>query len=226
MSFTPGNRPPRVRGIVGLYGLTPEWDDIDRLENAVVQAVRGGLQALQLRRKLASGARLRVEAERLRDVCRREGVIFIINDDWQLALDIGADGVHVGRDDANEATVSRLVAAGLNVGVSCYNDLERVRWALAAGAQNVALGSVYPSPTKPAAVRVGLETIRQARRLCESMAQDGARASVIAIGGIEPNNAAPVAAAGADAVAVINGLFEQPDIERAARTLCEAMAPR
>lgn len=215
-----------LRGVAGLYGLTPEWDDTDRLLVAVERAVRGGMQALQLRRKLAAPAVLAAQARALRDACTAHGIAFIVNDDWQLALDCGADGVHLGRDDADAQTVQRLAGQGLQVGVSCYDELERVRAALDAGASSVGLGSVYASSTKPGAVRVPLATIRQARRLCEAARSDGLRASVVAIGGITPTNAAPVAAAGADALALITGLFEAPDIESAARAVVDAMAPR
>lgn len=215
-----------LRGPSGLYGITPEWDDTDRLIEAVGLAVRGGMQVLQLRRKLASPQVRRQQAEALRDCCSRLGIAFIVNDDWQLAQDVAADGVHLGRTDADAVTVARLSAAGLAVGVSCYNDLERVEAALAAGAASVALGAVYPSSVKPEAVRVELATIRQARRLCEAAGSEGLRATVTAIGGIGPGNAAPVAAAGADAIAVITSLFEAPDIEAAARAVVAAMAPR
>ncbi len=214
-----------LRGVSGVYGLTPEWDDTDRLLDALGQAVRGGLQALQLRRKLATPAVRLAQARALRAACDRHGVTFIVNDDAQLALDVQADGVHLGREDGDADTVRRLVAAGLQVGVSCYDDLDRVRAALDAGATSVAMGAVYVSPTKPGAVRVPLETIRAARRLCEQ-AGGPLRASVVAIGGITPGNAAPVAAAGADALALISGLFDAPDIEAAARAVDAAMAPR
>lgn len=215
-----------VRGITGLYGITPEWDDTDRLLAAIELAVRGGMQALQLRRKTASPESRVAQARLLRDACTAHGIDFIVNDDWQLALDCGADGVHLGRDDGDAGTVRRLAGEGLQVGVSCYNELELVRQALDAGASSVGLGAVYASPTKPAAVRVPLETVRQARRLCESAAVGGLRATVVAIGGITPGNSAPVAAAGADALALISGLFEAPDIESAARSVVNAMAPR
>ncbi|WP_371820339.1 thiamine phosphate synthase [Verticiella alkaliphila] len=149
--------------MAGVYGLTPEWDDTDRLLDALAQAVRGGLQALQLRRKLATPELRLAQARALREACQRHGVTFIVNDDADLALSVGADGVHLGRDDGDAATVRRLADAGLQVGVSCYDDLDRVRAALDAGAASVAMGAVYPSPTKPAAVRVPLETIRAAR---------------------------------------------------------------
>ncbi len=219
-------RSPGLRGVSGLYGLTPEWDDTDRLITAVTLAVRGGMQALQLRRKNASDAQRREQALALREACHQLGVLFIVNDDGQLALDVAADGVHLGRDDADPGKVAELAAAGLLVGVSCYNELPRVEQALAAGASSVALGSVYPSSIKPEAVRVELATIRQARRLCEAASRDGLRPTVTAIGGIGPGNAAPVAAAGADALAVITSVFEAADIEAAARAVCAAMAPR
>lgn len=219
--------PDGIRGVSGLYGITPEWDDTGRLLDAVALAVRGGMQALQLRRKLADPRALAVQARVLREACGAHGIAFIVNDDWQLALDVGADGVHLGRDDADEATVARLAGQGLQVGVSCYNELGRVEAALAAGASMVGLGAVYASETKPAAVHAPLVLLRQARRLCEAARPTGGmRASVVAIGGITPLNAAPVAAAGADALAVVNGLFGAADIEAAARALTNAMAPR
>jgi len=215
-----------IRGITGLYGITPEWDDTEKLLQAVALAVRGGMQALQLRRKLATPVVLLEQARRLREACTAQGIRFIVNDDWRLALDVGADGVHLGRDDADAQTVQQLARQGLQVGVSCYGDLDRVRMALDAGACSVGLGAVYPSPTKPQAPVVPLETIRHARRLCEAGRQAGLRATVVAIGGITPHNAAPVAAAGADALALISGLFEARDVEVAARTVVNAMAPR
>src|SRR5690606_4072314 len=140
-----------IRGITGLYGITPEWDDTEKLLQAVALAVRGGLQALQLRRKLATPVVLLEQARRRRRACAVQGIRFIVNDDWRLALDVGADGVHLGRDDADAQTVQQLAQQGLQVGVSCYGDLDRVRMALDAGACSVGLGAVYPSPTKPQA---------------------------------------------------------------------------
>lgn len=215
-----------IRGIRGLYGITPEWDDTARLLTAIELAVRGGMQALQLRRKTASPAALLEQARQLRAACAAHGIAFIVNDDWRLALEIGADGVHLGRDDGDAQTIRQLADQGLQVGVSCYDDLERVRQALDAGASSVGLGAVYPSPTKPGAVRVSLATLRQARRLCEAHRVNGLRATVVAIGGITAANAAPVAAAGADALALISGLFEAADIEATARAVVNAMAPR
>lgn len=216
-----------IQGVTGLYGITPDWDDTPRLLEAVALAVRGGMQALQLRRKTAEPTALIAQAQALRAACTEHGITFIVNDDWRLALDVGADGVHLGRDDADPAMVAELVSQGVQVGVSCYNEIERVEIALAAGAATVGLGAVYPSSTKPGAVQASLALLRQARRLCEAARLPGGlRASVVAIGGITPLNAPPVAAAGADALAVINGLFEAPNIEAAARALTDAMAPR
>jgi thiamine-phosphate pyrophosphorylase len=208
----------------GLYGVTPEWDDTPRLLAAVQAAARGGMTALQLRRKNATPAKRREQAEALARVCRERGIVFIINDHWRLAIEIGADGIHVGREDEPLASVRAQAGPALLIGASCYDDLALARQSLAAGADYIAFGAVYPSPTKPAAVHAPLALLAQGRELA-SLAPDSeparlrgnARAAVVAIGGITPANSAAVFTAGADAVAVITGLFEAPDIEAAAR---------
>jgi thiamine-phosphate pyrophosphorylase len=197
----------------GLYGVTPEWDDTARLLRAVQQAAAGGMRSLQLRRKEIPAAARREQAQALARACRELGVVFLVNDHWELALEVGADGVHVGRDDADVATV-RAQAPDLLIGASCYNDIGRAQAMLAAGADYIAFGAVYPSPTKPDAVRAPLELFAEARALAD--AQPAPRPAVVAIGGITPANAAVVAQAGADAVAVITGLFEAPAVAAAA----------
>jgi thiamine-phosphate pyrophosphorylase len=197
----------------GLYGVTPEWDDTARLLRAVQQAAAGGMQALQLRRKDVPQALRREQALALGRACRELGVVFLVNDHWELALEVGADGVHLGRDDADVAAV-RSRAPDLIIGASSYDDIERARTMLDAGADYIAFGAVYPSPTKPAAVRAPLALFGQARALVQALPLP--RAAVVAIGGITPANAALVAQAGADSVAVITGVFEAPDIAAAA----------
>ncbi|ARP83741.1 thiamine-phosphate diphosphorylase [Bordetella genomosp. 8] len=197
----------------GLYGVTPEWDDTGRLLRAVKQAAAGGMRSLQLRRKDVPAATRREQAAALAPLCRELGVVFLINDHWELALEVGADGVHLGRDDGDLAQV-RAQAPDLIIGASCYDDIERARAMLQAGADYIAFGAVFPSPTKPAAVRAPLSLFAQAVALAQS--RPAPRPAVVAIGGITPSNAALVAQAGADAVAVITGVFEAPDIGRAA----------
>ncbi|OWT75610.1 MULTISPECIES: thiamine phosphate synthase [unclassified Achromobacter] len=207
----------------GLYGVTPEWDDTARLLRAVQQAAAGGMRALQLRRKDIPAAQRREQALALAPLCRELGVIFLINDHWELALEIGADGVHVGRDDAAVAQV-RAQAPDLIIGASCYNDIQRGRDMLAAGADYIAFGAVFPSSTKPQAVRAPLELLTEARALTEDQAAP--RPAVVAIGGITPENAPLVAQAGADAIAAVNGLFEAADIASAAAAYAHPFLPK
>lgn len=198
----------------GLYGVTPEWDDTARLLDAVRQAAAGGMRALQLRRKhLSPDARL-AQARELAPLCRELGVLFIVNDDWRCAVEAGADGAHLGRDDASLAEV-RAAAPGLLLGVSCYGDLPRAQALLDEGADYVAFGAVFPSPTKPQAPHAPLSLLSEAAARVAGCATP--RPAVVAIGGITPANAAQVAAAGADSIAVITGLFEAPDIRSAAQ---------
>lgn len=211
----------QTRFPIGLYGVTPEWDDTARLLDAVRQAAAGGMRALQLRRKHLTRAQRLAQARELAALCRELGVVFLVNDDWQTALEAGADGAHLGREDASLAEV-RAAAPGLILGVSCYADLERARGLLAQGADYIAFGAVFPSPTKPQAAHAPLALLGEAAALARGQAAP--RPAVVAIGGITPANAGQVAAAGADSIAVITGLFEAPDI-RAAAQACAAPFP-
>ncbi len=207
----------------GVYGITPEWDDTECLLQAVRAAARGGMTALQLRRKTVSLPFKHLQARDVRDLCRELGVTFILNDHWRLAQELGADGVHLGRDDGDLAAVRQNLGADMIIGASCYGDLERARQALADGADYIAFGAVHPSPSKPQAPHIPLEVFGQARALVQ--AQPEPRPRIVAIGGITPANAAEVVDAGADALAMISGLFEAPDVEAAARQ-CSALFER
>ena len=216
-----------LRFPAGLYGVTPEWDDTDRLLAAVRLAAEGGMRALQLRRKNATPEQRAAQARALAPLCRNLGVVFLINDHWRLALDVGADGAHLGRDDGDLAQARADAGPDLILGASCYNELDRARQLLDAGADYIAFGAVFTSPTKPHAVQAPLSLLAQARELTIHHADNGklaaqptltaARAAVVAIGGITPALAPQVAQAGADSIAVITGLFEAPDIKAAAQ---------
>ncbi|WP_241052281.1 thiamine phosphate synthase [Achromobacter xylosoxidans] len=208
-----------LRFPAGLYGVTPEWDDTERLMRAVRQAAEGGMRALQLRRKDVPDAVRAEQARALAPLCRELGVVFLINDDWRLALEVGADGAHVGRDDDSLARIRAEAGPDLILGGSSYDDLARARELLDAGADYIAFGAMFPSRVKPDTVRAPLSVLTEARALVEE--RDAPRPAVVAIGGITPENAAQVAAAGADSIAVITGLFEAPAI-RAAAMACAA----
>ena len=191
----------------GLYAITPELADSDVLLRHAARALEGGIAMLQYRSKLASSERRSREAKALAAMCRGRGIPFIINDDVGLALESGADGVHLGRDDG-ELAATRAKLGGRLLGASCYDSLDAARAAVAAGADYVAFGSVFPSPTKPAAVRSPLTLFGEARAL---------GVPLIAIGGITLQNAPQLLGAGADCLAVISDLFEAPDIAERAR---------
>lgn len=196
----------------GVYGITPEWQDTDRLLAAISAAAAGGMVALQWRRKTATPDTGPAQARQVVEHCRKLGVLSIINDDWRLAALADADGVHLGRSDGAASEARLALGPEKIVGCSCYNDISLVHQALAVQVNYVAMGAMYPSSIKPNAVRASLEDVRQARLLAERHGTDP-RPAVVVIGGITPQNAAPLVAAGADSIALINGLFETPDIE-------------
>jgi thiamine-phosphate pyrophosphorylase len=185
----------------GLYAITPASGDSALLVEKVVAALEGGIAALQYRNKTAHPEQRSAEATQLRALCRSHGVPFIINDDLQLAIDVEADGVHLGRDDGDLA-IARRRLPGKILGASCYRDLALARQAVIAGADYVAFGSVFASATKPAAVRAPL-----------SLFQHDLGVPLCAIGGINLHNAVEVIAAGADLLAVISDLFDAPDVK-------------
>ncbi len=201
----------------GLYGVTPEWNDAARLETAVRAAARGGMRALQLRHKSAD-ARLRRElAVRMRDVCKELGVVFLINDDWRLALDIHADGVHLGQHDDAPALVRSAIGPDMLIGVSCYADPVRAESFFEYDVAYVAFGAMFASQTKPLAPPAPVTVLRDGRERCELLAAP--RPAVVAIGGITIHNAPRLADAGADSIAVVGSLFLAEDIEATARAL-------
>jgi thiamine-phosphate pyrophosphorylase len=199
----------------GLYALTPDDPDTQALVAKVRAAITGGAAAVQYRNKPADPARRAEQARALAALCRAASVPLVVNDDIELALAVDAAGVHLGRDDGDLAAARRRLGPGRVLGASCYDRLERAEGAVAAGADYVAFGSVFASPTKPAAVRAPLALLGAARRLGRP---------VVAIGGITLENAPDAIAAGADALAVITALFDAGDIAARARAFSALFA--
>ncbi len=196
------------RKLAGLYAITPDEPHTDILIDKVGQALRGGASALQYRNKTA-GTALRLEQGRaLAALCRAAGAAFIVNDDLALALELGADGAHLGADDGDLAEARRRLGQDKLLGVSCYDRVELAQAAAQAGADYLAFGSVFSSSIKPGAVRAPLAIFAEARRSFSL--------PLVAIGGITLQNAPQVFAAGADAVAVISALFDAGDIAESA----------
>jgi thiamine-phosphate pyrophosphorylase len=209
--------PLAVSRLRGLYALTPEGLNTETLLTRVEAAIAGGAALVQYRRKALDPARREAEARTLLDLCRRRAVPLIINDDAALARRTGADGVHLGREDGGIEQARRLLGSSAIVGASCYNELARAVRAERAGATYVAFGSLYASPTKPAAVRATIELLREARARL--------RVPVAAIGGITAENAPEPIAAGADLLAVLSDLFDAPDIRARAMQYARLWKP-
>jgi thiamine-phosphate pyrophosphorylase len=202
----------------GLYAITPETPDTSRLVVLVRAALAGGATVVQYRSKDAPQAVRRQQARRLAELCRAHGVPLIVNDDVELAGETGADGVHLGADDGDLVAARRQMGPDKLVGASCYSRVDLAVAAQTAGADYVAFGSVFPSPTKPAAVRAPLALFADARRTVGL--------PLVAIGGITPENAPEVIAAGADALAVVSALFDAPDVTARAQAFARLFEPR
>jgi thiamine-phosphate pyrophosphorylase len=194
----------------GVYLITPDEPDTARLLARVAPLLADGVAMLQLRNKAADPSRRREQALALLPLCRARGLPLLINDDWRLAAEIGADGAHLGAEDGQLAQARLALGETAILGASCYDDLDRAEQAKAAGASYLAFGAFFASGTKPLARRADLSLLRAAAPL---------GLSTVAIGGISPDNAGQAIAAGADFVAVIGAVFDAPDPVAALRAI-------
>lgn len=202
--------PPR-----GLYLITPDEPDTERLLARLRPVLAEKPALLQYRNKPADAALRRRQASALLALCRGAGVPLVINDDWRLAAELGADGAHLGESDGTLAEARRALGPGLRLGASCYNDLALAQRARDAGADYLAFGAFFPSGTKP-----------QARRADPSLLRDSAALGLprVAIGGITADNAPSLVAAGAQLLAVIGAVFDAADPVAQVRRLQAAFA--
>ncbi|MBI3283471.1 MAG: thiamine phosphate synthase [Burkholderiales bacterium] len=197
--------------LTGLYLVTPDWDDTDKLLHVSEQALQGGAALLQYRHKFADAALRLQQAAALQALCRRYQKPFIVNDHLDLCLALDADGIHVGGTDAGVAQVRAAVGADKIVGASCYGD-----WALAlaaqqAGASYVAFGGFFPSRVKKYPVTTELAILAQAKA--------GLTVPNVVIGGMSVDNCPPLLAAGAHMVAAISSVYLAQDPQAAAQAL-------
>ena len=194
----------------GLYAITDEQLIPETGFAAIIeQALRGGSTIIQYRDKSDDPGKRQQQATLLRELCSRYSALLVINDDIELARAVGADGVHLGEDDTAIEQARSLLGNDAIIGISCYNQLERAIEAQAAGADYVAFGAMFNSPTKPQARSASYDLIHQAKARLDI--------PVCAIGGIDGHNAAGVIVSGADMVALISGLFAADDITQTAR---------
>ena len=173
------------------------------------QVIKSGARIIQLRDKTTIKKDLLPIAQALKNLCTEKGVLFIINDALDIALAVGADGLHIGQEDLPVGTARKLAPIDMLIGCSVLNE-EQAQRAVANGADYLGVGAIFPTPTKDAVV-VGLETLRQIKKAVS--------VPLVAIGGININNAAKVKKAGADSIAVIGAILGADSPEKAAREL-------
>lgn len=197
----------------GLYIVTPDWDDTERLVTATQAAIEGGASLVQYRHKTASDALRKEQALALQAVCKAYQVPFIVNDFVGLAAEIDADGVHVGGTDLAVAQARAQLGPDKIVGSSCYGEMARADTAEKEGASYAAFGGFYPSRVKKYAVTTSPDIIAQAKKEITI--------PVVVIGGMTPDNIAPLIAQGADMVAAVSGVYMQDNVKEAAREFCD-----
>ncbi len=198
--------------ISGLYAVTPDEPDTGLLTAKVREALAGGAAVVQYRNKTADAALRLAQATALLKACRGHDVPLIINDHLELALEIDADGVHLGREDGAIAAARKKLGPDKILGATCHNLLETALEAQHDGASYVAFGSFFTSGVKPGAVHAPLELLRDAKKKLS--------VPMVAIGGVTRANAPQLIDAGADSVAVISALFDARDVKLAAQEFC------
>ena len=188
----------------GLYAITPDGLEFVTLARMVSAALMGGARLVQYRQKSVGPRDQAAQARELNELCLAAGASLIINDNVELAQQINAAGLHLGRDDMSVTEARRQLGTNKIIGISCYNQMALAEAAAASGADYIALGAFFPSQIKPDAARAEVALIADAKKKFNI--------PIVAIGGISLQNAPQLIAAGADAVAVISDLFSATDI--------------
>lgn len=196
-----------------LYAVTDRaWVGKQTLLEQIEDALEGGVTIVQLREKNLSEDDFVAEAVEVRELCRRYDVPLIINDNVDVALKSGADGVHVGIGDVPVEEIRRRVSSDLIIGATAKT-VEQAQAAERAGADYLGVGAVFPSPTKKNAIRI---TADQLKEICSSVS-----IPAVAIGGISLDNVCELRGGGMDGIAVVSAIFAADDIRSAAVELRE-----
>lgn len=206
----------RSQEISGLYAITPDLENTNDLLNKVQQALEGRVQLIQYRNKLANEILRRKQAKLLLQLCREYGIPLIINDHLDLAIEIDADGLHVGQDDISVTKARNQFGQDKIIGASCYNNLDLAVQAEKKGADYVAFGAFFSSLTKPNTISVTMDLVDQAKKRISL--------PIVAIGGIKLANARTVIQGGCAAVAVCNDLFHTENIKATATQYSQLFA--
>ena len=196
-----------------LYAVTDRaWVGKQTLLEQIEDALKGGATIIQLREKKLDDDSFVKEAVQVRDLCHKYNVPLIINDNVDVAIKSGADGIHVGIEDTPVAEIRKRVSADFIIGATCKT-VEQAKIAEAAGADYMGVGAVFPSPTKTNAVRI---TNEQLREIVSSVS-----IPAVAIGGISYDNVCEIKGSAVSGVAVVSAIFGAEDIEKATTLLKE-----
>jgi len=202
---------------VQLYLVTGATVPTGRAADLLARLIEAGVGMVQLREKTLPDRELIEQARLFADVCRLNGALFIVNDRLDVALLAGADGVHVGQDDAHPNDVRRVAGNDFIVGVSTHSP-EQIDAANATSADYIGVGPIHETPTKPGRPAVGLGLVRYAASASQK--------PFFAIGGIDPSNAQSVIDAGARSLSVLRSVAHAEDPEAAVYALLDALAAR
>lgn len=199
------------KDMLKLYAVTDRtWLGGKSLEEAVEQAILGGVTCVQLREKELDEDELIEAASKLADICHRHNIPLIVNDNYEAALKSGADGVHVGIEDAPVKEIRRIAGSNFIIGATAKT-VEQARLAEASGADYLGVGAVFPSPTKKNALRITPDMLSE---ICGSVT-----IPAVAIGGISLENAHEIKGCGQAGIAVVSAIFAAEDIKKAAEAL-------
>jgi len=202
-----------TKKLAGLYVITDtSIANPEKTITDVEQALAGGARIIQFRDKSRDQSQRLSTAKAIRKSTHAIDALFIVNDDVELAKKVQADGVHLGKDDTHPADARKQLGENCLIGVSCYNRFDLAVTAVSQGADYVAFGSFFPSSTKPNAVKADVDLLHRARQELDI--------PVAAIGGITLKNGFSLVEAGADMLAVVQGVFGQTDIKAAAEQFC------
>jgi len=204
-------RQDKVKQLAGLYVVLDRQALAGRNELEIAeQVIQGGAKVIQLRDKQSSKGELLPVAQKLKALCDKSGILFIINDYLDLVLAVAADGVHIGQRDLPLPIIRKELPIDRIVGCSVTTVSQAIK-AQNEGADYIAVGSIFPTPTKKDATVVGVNRLKQIRQVVSS--------PLVAIGGINEDNIGEVMAAGADSVAVISAVLSKGDVKGAVQRL-------
>ena len=197
----------------GLYIVTPDWDDTEKLLANSELALKGGARILQYRHKSADAQLRKMQAHSLQRLCKKYHCLFLINDHVDLCVELDADGIHVGGMDDSVEQVRASVGPDKIVGASCYGDMQLAHLAQRQGASYVAFGGFYPSRIKKYPVTTSIDIVAQFKK--------EVALPCVVIGGMTLDNSTPLIERGTDMVAVISGVYMAENPEQAAREFCQ-----